>query len=344
MIFSLKFADIAGIIDTHYIGFLNTDKIPARIYLRFSDMALNTPILFIIFNRPKTTTQVFEKIRTAQPSKLFIAADGPRLGHPADAELCRQARNVALQVDWPCHVATLFHEKNLGCRFGPASAISWFFDNVEEGIILEDDCLPCDSFFQFCSQMLEYFRQDQRIFSINGSNLGYAMGASSYSFTRFMNMWGWATWRRVAVTIDYELAFLRDVRCKKLWFMNRLLNWSSREVDYNWIKYWLARYEWIVDGFETWDYQWLLNQMRYKKLSVVPATNLVKNIGFGSDATHTHDPDFPCAAIETDNMQFPLTHPKRIREDMRYLNEIVKGKWAGYRKEPLVEILQNKSW
>ena len=158
----------------------------------------NVPILFLIFNRPETTELVMGAIRAARPQKLYVAADGPRGGKAGEAKRCAEARVLATQVDWACEVRTLFRERNLGCRNAVSSAITWFFEHEPEGIILEDDCLPSNDFFPYCADLLERHRDDERVMAICGS--AYAdIGPnypSSYYFSYYADMWGWATWRR----------------------------------------------------------------------------------------------------------------------------------------------------
>ena len=169
-------------------------------------MTFDTPILFLIFNRPDTTAQVFERISALRPKYLYIAADGPRKNKKTDVENCRQTRNIVQNIDWHCEVKILFQEKNLGCGKAPATAITWFFDHVEEGIILEDDCLPDPSFFTFCQTLLGYYRTDARVALLSG-NAHYpgSLPPESYYFLKYPATWGWATWRRTWQQYDYEL-------------------------------------------------------------------------------------------------------------------------------------------
>src|SRR5260221_13687320 len=158
-----------------------------------------SPVLFILFNRPDTTAQVFDQIKTAQPKRLYIAADGPRLDFPDDELLCKQAREVIKGIDWDCEVKILFNNENIGCKLGVSAALNWFFSQEEEGIILEDDCLPANGFFKFCDTLLEKYRDDTRIRHITGCNLqfGKKWGNASYYFSNRTHVWGWASWRRV---------------------------------------------------------------------------------------------------------------------------------------------------
>src|SRR5262249_20722231 len=160
--------------------------------------ACKIPVLFLIFNRPNTTARVMEAIRTAGPGRLYVAADGPRDGNADEAKRCAEVRRIATQVDWPCEVQTLFRERNLGCRQAVSSAITWFFEQEQEGIILEDDCLPSPSFFPYCAELLARFRNDERIMCITGCNFQQDMKGYPYSyyFSKYHHVWGWATWRR----------------------------------------------------------------------------------------------------------------------------------------------------
>ena len=168
----------------------------------------SVPVLFLIFNRPDTTALVMEAIRAARPARLYVAADGPRPGCPGDAERCAEARRVVTAVDWPCQVKTLFRETNLGCRKAVSSAIDWLFACEEEGIILEDDCVPTSDFFSFCGELLERFRDDKQIMAICGSCYAEAEPnyRASYYFSYYADPWGWATWRRAWRLYDGDLS------------------------------------------------------------------------------------------------------------------------------------------
>ena len=157
--------------------------------------SMSIPVPFLIFNRPNTTHAVFESIRVAQPPRLYVAADGPRRYKIGEKDLCQQARSIATNVDWPCKVRTLFREEILGCRRAVSSAIDWFFENEEEGIILEDDCLPHPTWFRFAEELLERFRDDERIMCISAQHFQGTnhLLDSSYFFSRYNYCWGWAS-------------------------------------------------------------------------------------------------------------------------------------------------------
>ena len=171
--------------------------------------SVHTAVLFLVFNRPETTKQVFEAIRQAKPPRLYVAADGAREGKPGESERVEQVRQIATEVDWPCEVKTLFRDKNLGCKQAVSSAIDWFFDNEEQGIILEDDCLPHPDFFTFCETLLKRYATDERVWVITGDNFqdGQKRGDGSYYFSRYNHVWGWASWRRAWSKRDMSIKF-----------------------------------------------------------------------------------------------------------------------------------------
>ena len=247
-----------------------------------SGTSLDTPILLLVFNRQKTTAKVFEAIRRARPRRLFVAADGPRPHVEADAPNCLATRDIATAVDWNCEVKTLFRKRNLGCRVAVSSAITWFFQQVDEGIILEDDTLPMPGFFDFCQRLLRYYRDDHQVMHIGGCNfqLGARHGDGSYYFSIFNHIWGWATWRRAWKFYDPSLHAVRSFKRKGV--LDRLFSDSaSRE-------YWLSQFERTARGeINTWDYPWTMSIWDHEGLSILPNVNMVSNIGFSLDATHT---------------------------------------------------------
>jgi hypothetical protein len=238
------------------------------------------PILFIVFNRPTTTKLVFEAIRKAAPKRLYVAADGAR--NEQELERVLQVRAVTEQIDWPCEVRTKFSPTNLGCKMAVSSGITWFFDNEPMGIVLEDDCLPSESFFGFCSLMLEKYKNDDRISHIGGANFqdGIKRGASSYYFSRLTHVWGWAGWRRVWKKYDAELATFEYSEATKL-----LKNDPSFSAFSD---VWLENLQKVKNQqIDTWDYQYAFLNIKQNSLSIIPNLNLVKNIGFGEGATNT---------------------------------------------------------
>jgi hypothetical protein len=273
------------------------------------DWQLTTPVAFIIFNRPDTTARVFAEIARAKPPQLLVIADGARSDRPGEAELCAATRAIIEGVDWDCEVKTNFADRNMGCRQRVSSGLDWVFDTVEAAIILEDDCLPEPGFFRFCEELLEKYRDDERIGQISGDNFqfGHRHSADSYYFSRFNHIWGWATWRRAWKNYDVSMA---------AWPQARDRGWL-REIldDKHQASYWGRLFQRVADGeIDTWDYQWVFACWRNNALTILPNVNLVSNIGFGPAATHTtRDSQF--ANMETETMQFPLRHPDSVIRD-----------------------------
>ena len=271
-----------------------------------SDWQLKTPVAFIIFNRPDTTEKVFAEIAKAKPPILLVIADGPRNYRPDEAEKCALTRAIINRVDWDCSVLTNYSDVNLGCKNRVASGLDWVFEQVPEAIILEDDCLPDPSFFRFCEELLERYRHDHRIAMISGDNFqfGQNRGDASYYFSRYNHIWGWASWRRAWSHYDKNAAIwpqFHQSSCLKL-----LLK-STREQ-----KFWQKVFQAVYDGkIDTWDYQWVLSSWSQGMVSIIPAVNLISNIGFGADATHTKSASI-YANMDTHELTFPLIHPEII--------------------------------
>ena len=270
-----------------------------------------SPILFLIFNRPETTKKVFSTIKKAQPLRLYIAADGPRSEIPEEANRCELSRNIALNVDWDCEVKTLFRDHNLGCRLAVSQAIDWFFEHEPEGIILEDDCLPSQSFFWFCQEMLEFYRNDKAVGAICGfysNELEYTPNAS-YFFSRYLRVWGWAGWRRSIEGYDTNIDFL--IEKQNTWKKDIF---SGTEIILK--NYWQNIFEEVRSGkIDTWDTQLQYLLWLKKQWVATSSINLIKNIGW-SEGTHVqkkdHNHDLPTGEIE-----FPLDHPKIIDREIK---------------------------
>jgi len=286
---------------------------------------LNTAVLLVIFNRPQTTKLVFEAIRKVKPTRLYVAADGPRLEVESDIINCAEARKIIENVDWECDVKTYFRDEDLGCGRGPSTAFSWFFTHEEEGIILEDDCLPSQDFFRFCEELLERYRNDTRVMHIGGNNFlnGWKRDDDySYYFSKSGHIWGWATWRRAWDMFDYNIK-LYDKLKRKNYFRNFFLN--PLEKFYH-----LRKFEKTIHSrkIDWWDYQWDFARYVNSGLAIVPKTNLIKNIGFGSNATHTLNSNHKNANMVADEIEFPLKHPPfMIRDfvsDKKYFKNFIK--------------------
>lgn len=245
-----------------------------------------TPVLFVIFNRPETTKKVFEAIRKYQPLELYIAADGSRANKPGEKEKCEEARKITEKIDWPCKVKRLYRDKNLGCKMAVSGAITWFFKNVEEGIILEDDCLPNPSFFTFCAKMLELYRNDKRVMCISGDNfLPRSMqNTNGYYFSKYVHIWGWASWRRAWKNYDVGMGDWHTVKKTKM--LNKYFDNFIESI------YWKTIFNATYNGkIDTWDYQFMYHVWKNNGLSLVPNANLISNIGFSQGALHTKNVD-----------------------------------------------------
>lgn len=241
---------------------------------------MTPPVLFVVFRRPDQTARVFERIAAARPSRLFVAADGPRHAHEAAA--CDEVRRIVSNVTWPCEVQTSFSPINLGCQERVRSALDWFFEACESGIVLEDDCLPAPDFFRFCERLLDRYRDDERIVHISGETYRrHRASPDSYYFSKYALIWGWATWRRAWRLYDLRMptwpAFSRASPSLALYD-------SADERAY-----WTATFEQMYrGGIATWDYPWMYACLA-NGLAIHPAVNLVRNIGTADGATHMTD-------------------------------------------------------
>jgi hypothetical protein len=264
------------------------------------------PVLFLVFNRPDLTAESFAAIRLAKPKQLFIAADGPRADRPAEKELCERVREIATKVDWSCDVKTLFREHNLGCRDAVRLAIDWFYGNVEEGIVLEDDCLPEPTFFPYCATLLERYRHDERIMCVTGNNFQKAaIGRDeSYYYSIYNHCWGWASWRRAWACFDNSMADWPALKTSD--FLSGFLRRDAAN-------FWRSNFDSVYESrVNTWDYVWTYTCWANSGLTVVPNVNLVNNIGFDSRATHTtRAPKQDLQSVRRP-IQFPLIAPRSV--------------------------------
>ncbi len=245
-----------------------------------------TPILFLIFNRPDTTKLVFESIKRIKPAKLYIAADGARKHKVGEDLLCKETRSIIDLIDWECEIKTLLRTENLGCKIAVSSAIDWFFENEEQGIILEDDCLPNESFFNFCEQLLNQFKENKEIMHISGNNFqdGITRGDGSFYFSKYNHIWGWATWKRAWKLYNVKL----EIEDKKEIEIFIEKNFETKKERLFWTKLYN---NFIQSSIDTWDYQWTYAIWKNNGLSIIPNKNLVSNIGFDSNGTHTNGND-----------------------------------------------------
>ena len=242
--------------------------------------ALNTAVLFLVFNRLDVTKQVFEAIREARPPRLYIAADGAREDKNGEAEKVKDVRSLIMKnIDWACDVKTLFREDNLGCKMAVSGAIDWFFENEEQGIILEDDCLPSQSFFWFCEDLLVRYKNDMRVGQISGDNFqkGIRRGEADYYFSTYNHIWGWASWANRWEKYDVNLDTIKNSHFIEVLFDNKKTINYWKEIFFTMKK----------KSIDTWDYQWTFTLWNNDQLTILPNVNLIQNIGFGKNATHT---------------------------------------------------------
>lgn len=274
-------------------------------------MTLKKPVLFLIFNRPATTQRVFEAIRTAKPSQLFVAADGPRSDHATDTERCRDVRAIIEQVDWPCEVHKNYSAVNLGCKMRPKTGIDWVFSQVDSAIILEDDCLPNPDFFTFCEALLDKYSYDERISVITGDNFqdGRKWGDASYYFSKYNHVSGWATWRRSWMKNDSTIKFWPEFKGSP--------QWKSLLKDTVERRYWENIFDRVYAGkFESaWDYPWTASVWYHGGLTATPNVNLVTHIGIGPDGTHTVSEEYQDGLLSYP--LGPLTHPPDIEQNRK---------------------------
>lgn len=265
------------------------------------------PILLIGFNRPEFMAAQVDAIRAAQPGKVYVAVDGPREDLSGEMEKCRAVRDCVKAIDWPCEVKTLFREKNLGCKYGVSSAITWFFENEEAGIVLEDDCRPTVDFLRFATEMLRQYKNDERIGQIRGFNLFNLQSNKSYSyhFSFRVDVWGWATWRRVWKKYDIELEKYR-LRIDEIVEKSKRLSLQK--------KWWRNIINQVLNGLSTWDVQFSVMCVAENYLTIVPKVRLVANMGINDNrATHTGgyvywSKDWSKAGP----LDFPLIHPEEV--------------------------------
>jgi hypothetical protein len=273
---------------------------------------LKTPVALIIFNRPDTTRIVFNEIAKAMPQQLLIIADGPRKKKSGEWEKCRETRAIVEQVNWECDVIRDYSDINLGCRNRLSSGLDWVFEQVEEAIILEDDCVPHPTFFQFCSELLERYRYDDRVSQIGGSNFLFHQFPmkDSYYFSSFQFVWGWATWKRAWKHYDVNMRKWPEYRNSR----GREPLFGSNKLA----KFYGSIFQKVYQGkIDTWDYQWFFANLIRRSVSIIPGQNLISNIGFGTGATHTKH-THPLENIQRQALTFPLNHPDRIQTSLEY--------------------------
>jgi len=286
-------------------------------------MTITVPVLLLIFNRPDTTQKVFDIIKQVKPSKLYVASDGAREGNSNDERLCKQARNITEQVDWECDVKYLYRDKNLGCRVAISSGIDWFFEYVDEGVILEDDCLPSKSFFWFCQELLEKYRDNDKVMQINGNFYldGVMEFENSYYFSTLNGCWGWATWKSAWNQFDSKMPGYANFKAKGRiddYFKNKdILDWMISYLD-----------EAVLPTCNIWSTQWAYAIIKSDGLSITPTTNLVTNIGFSGDGTTGSYESFELYMEvdvgDIDDIEHPSKIDRNDKADELHFNTVIK--------------------
>ena len=281
---------------------------------------IKAPVLLIGFNRPDTMQQVFDAVRIAMPEKLYYAVDGARPDKGEEARV-QQVREIVEQVDWPCEVHTLFREENAGCGFGPAGAINWAFENEDRLIVLEDDCVPSQSFFSFCNELLERYKDDERVNMISGrsklTNIS-VFEEQDYVFTRHAPTWGWASWKRCWKEFDIKMKdfplFLQQGGAFNIYPMKKEAKNANQRY--------LAMYERIEEECtHSWDGQWAYARLKSGALGIVPSHNLILNIGMYGTHSNGHQEVFD---LQAEEMPIELRHPLYILPNMEYENIFFK--------------------
>lgn len=281
-------------------------------------MIFETPILLIVFNRPKETYAVFDQICKIKPKYLYIASDGPRKDHKTDKLKCDEVKSIFEKIDWDCEIKTFYNEKNIGCKLAVSGAIKWFFNNVDCGIVLEDDCVPDLSFFKYCEELLFKYKDDTRIGIITGRNENSSSKLeTSYNFSTAGSIWGWASWKRVISQYDVDDKSILEN------FKENIYNATLDKFERKRLFYQL---KWVFENhLNTWDYQFhsmlKLNSMLY----IVPSYNLIKNIGFNSQATHTTSLKDKRMNVSSKQIQFPLNHPRYILPNRMISKSMVRA-------------------
>ena len=279
------------------------------------------PVLLLVYKRPETTQRVFDAIRAVKPKILFVGADGPKDGRPDDLPRIAAVRQIVQNVDWDCQTHFLFQDRNVGSKVAETTAITRFFEQVEEGIILEEDCLPDVSFFAYCAELLERYRHDSRVMHISGSNFmfGRKVGDASYYFSQFPICWGWASWRRAWQLHDSEMNSYPAFAAQKQ--IDNLI--ADRHIRSQYLKFFGLNYK----NGDAWDYPWIYTIVSNRGLCILPNVNLVTNIGFGADATTCANANSIVADVRSGSIA-KLTHPRFL------VNQVAADQAVFYRFHP----------
>lgn len=270
-------------------------------------MSLAVPVAIIIFNRPKETRQLLKTLRSVKPRTVMIIADGARVegAHAGEHERVLETRRVCEQeIDWACQVDMNYSTKNLGCKRRVVSGLDWVFSRHDRAIILEDDCIPSISFFRFTEELLTYFDGNPRVSSISGSNpFNCQLNSSdSYFMTKYSRIWGWATWASAWACNDPNMQTWPKYKNSDL-----LQKYFRNNAE---VRYWSSIFDEVYCGrIDTWDYQWFYSNILLGKKVATSVRNLVTNIGFGENATHTRNKRSQKACFPRMEVDFPIKHP-----------------------------------
>jgi hypothetical protein len=285
------------------------------------------PVAFFIFNRPIPTAKVFAEIAKLKPAILLITADGPR--HDADVPLVEATRKIVGQIDWPCEVRRNYSESNLGVRKRMYTGIDWVFEQFEQAILLEDDCVPEPTFFPFCCELLEKYKDDPQVMMIGGTHMlpNQRFTSDSYYFSVMTHIWGWATWRRAWKHYDVAMPdFLKDLDAG---FPGDFVPSAKAANFYN-----KVIHDTYTGNLNAWGLAWMYAAWKQRAYTILPAVNLISNIGFGPDATHTRKVD-PFADLPTQPLAFPLKHPTEVQgnleADQAFFDAAIKGEYRNWR-------------
>lgn len=291
---------------------------------------MDVPVLFLTFNRPQHSRQVLESIRKAKPTKLYFHNDGARSGRPEEAKACDEVRNLSKEIDWPCEVFTWFRDDNVGCKLGVSSAITWFFEREEMGIILEDDCLPEPSFFTYCSELLYKYRDREDIFMISGNHFlpnKYLKSKDDYYFTQYAFIWGWASWRRA--WDKYSLSNADTNKPKFAVPIGQIVS-NAFSIYYLADKFRNA----FSNKIDSWDFQWFYTLLLHNGKCINPRVHLVTNIGIGMESTHTVSVN-KYLHIKTGSLPAHLNYSGTeeiipLQQSQVIFDRVYKSKWKGF--------------
>lgn len=282
------------------------------------------PVLVLLFNRPEVTRRLLEAVALGRPADLFVAADGPRAGYPGDTELCEQTRKLVDDLPWSCRVHRQFRDSNVGLQDAVTSALDWFFDKVEAGIVLEDDCIPAPDFFSFAGEMLERYNDDPRVMHISGLNMKpeEQFSEDSYFFTQVGHIWGWATWRRAWR--------LNDPGMRDWPALRRRLDLGAPRLQRVLGRKFASAY---AGRKKTWSRVWYYSIALHSGMAIIPRVNMVSNVGFGPDATHTRGGHHPLRLEAAGRLPKPLSHPTELKANPGYERHLVRYHKGSYRRQ-----------